>query len=82
MRRSASCARILYCDAGDGRPYTDHEHRRTVNEGGTRRKARGDTPRQLQTGQNHMDRHSRQPNGSPSTRSFPQGEPGCVCLES
>ena len=44
---STSCTRMLYCDVGNGRPSTNHGHKRTVNGGGTRRKARGDTPRQL-----------------------------------
>ena len=73
---------VLYCNAGDGRPFIDHEYRRTTNKGRTCGKAQRDTPQQLQTRQNHKDQHSRQPNSSLSTHSFPQGEPRCVCLES
>ena len=62
---------VLYCNAGDGRPSIDHEYRKTTNMGRTYVKAQRDTPQQLQIGQNHKDQHSRQPNSSLSTRSFP-----------
>ena len=43
-RRSGSCARMLYRDARDGWPFTNHKHRGTVDGGGTHREALRNTP--------------------------------------
>ena len=38
MRRLASCVQMIYCNARDGQPSTDHENRIAVDNGGTSRK--------------------------------------------